>query len=298
MATAGIVISADFPELKAVGDAIRGLGDKEFTARSLEAALAKAIKPAEVRLRELTPVGPTGNLRAAVTSVAKAYTKNGNAVGLIGYRRTGKRGSESAAGGKVRVSSGGKGDRAYHQWLIEYGTRARVVSKFSNTPYQRKSPSAPFVRTRRGGGEESVRAHTRVRNGKSYSVKGFSRSRTATVQEVVQGSGESHTVKGQNAYIASSFKSLGPFQMIRQPGNRSRVQTSPPTPGAYFKKSANPIVIPPSPEGGVAGQPPIRTAFQQTQAQVAAILQQELRISLERALSTLTYRAEGTISGV
>jgi hypothetical protein len=31
---------------------------------------------------------------------------------------------------------------------------------------------------------------------------------------------------------------------------------------------------------------------------VAAILQQELRISLERALSTLTYRAEGTISGV
>jgi len=268
MATAGIVITADFPELKAVGDAIRGLGDKEFTARSLEAALAKAIKPAEVRLRELTPVGPTGNLRAAVTSVAKAYTKNGNAVGLIGYRRTGKRGSESAAGGRVRVSSGGKGDRAYHQWLIEFGTRARVVSKFSNTPYQRRSPSVPFVRTRMGR------------------------------QEVVRGKGVVHTVSGQNAYIASSYKSLGPFSMIRQPGNRSRVQTTPPTPGAYFKKSANPIVIPPTPEGGVAGQPPIRTAFQQTQSQVAAILQQELRISLERALSTLTYSATGTISGV
>ena len=267
MATAGIVIAANFPDLKEVRDAIRSLGDKQFTAISLKDALQKAIQPAEARLRELTPVGPTGNLRAAVMSLAKAYTKSGNAVGLIGYRATGKRGSESAAGGKVRVSSGRVGDRAYHQWLIEYGTESRIVSKFSNTPYQRKSPSVPFVRTRMGR------------------------------QEVVRGKGVVHTVKGQNAYIASSYKSLGPFGMIRQPGNRSRVQTDPPTPGAYFKKSPSPIVIPPSPEGGVAGQPPIRTAFQQTQGQVAAILQQELRISLERALSTLTYRATGTISG-
>jgi hypothetical protein len=266
MATAGIVIAANFPELKAVGDAIRGLGDKRFTAVALQQALKKAIGPAEARLRELTPVGPTGNLRAAVMSLAKAYTKNGNAVGLIGYRATGSRGSESAAGGKVRVSSGKAGDRAYHQWLIEYGTRARVVSKFSNTPYQRRSPSVPFVRTRMGR------------------------------QEVVRGKGVVHTVSGQNAYIASSYKSLGPFQIVKRRGGG--FTTDPPTPGAYFKKSANPIVIPPTPEGGVAGQPPIRTAFQQTQAQVAAILQQELRISLERALSTLTYSATGTISGV
>jgi hypothetical protein len=265
MATAGIVITADFPDLKEVGDAIRNLGDKRFTAVALKDALQKAIVPAETRLRELTPVGPTGNLRAAVMSLAKAYTRNGNAVGLIGYRRTGTRGSESAAGGKVRVSSGKVGDRAYHQWLIEYGTRARVVSKFSNTPYQRKSPSVPFVRTRMGQ------------------------------QEVVRGKGVVHTVKGQNAYIASSYKSLGPFQIVKRRGGG--FATDPPTPAAYFKKSPNPIIIPPTPEGGVAGQPPIRTAFAQTQAQVAAILQQELRISLERALSTLTYRATGTISG-
>lgn len=268
MATAGIVITANFPDLKEVGDAIRNLGDKRFTAAALKDALQKAIKPAEVRLRELTPIGPTGNLRAAAMSLAKAYTKNGNAVGLIGYRVTGSSGSESAAGGKVRVSSEKAGDRAYHQWLVEYGTRARVVSRFSNTPYQRKSPSVPFVRTRMGK------------------------------QEVVRGKGLVHTVSGQNAYIASSYKSLGPFQMIRQQGNRKLVQTDPPTPRAFFKKSAGPIVIPPTPEGGVGGQPPIRTAFQQTQAQVAAILQQELRISLERALSTLTYSATGTISGV
>jgi hypothetical protein len=224
MPTAGIVIAANFPGLQEVSNAIRSLGDKRFTAVALKDALQKAILPAEARLRELTPVGPTGNLRAAVMSLAKAYTKSGNAVGLIGYRATGNRGSESAAGGKVRVSSGNAGDRAYHQWLIEYGTRPRVVSKLSNTPYQRKSPTVPFVRTRRG------------------------------IQEVVRGKGVVHTVSGQNAYIASSYKTLGPFQMVKIRGGG--FATDPPTPGAFFKKSASPIVIPPTPEGGVAGQPP------------------------------------------
>jgi hypothetical protein len=267
MATAGIVISADFPDLKKVGDAIRGLGDSKFTAAALKAALAKAIKPAEDRLRQITPVGPTGNLKAAVMSIAKAYPKDGNAVGLIGYRRSGKRDSESAAGGKVRASSGRIGDRGYHQWMIEFGTKPRVVGKFSNTPYQRKSPSEPFVRTRLGK------------------------------QETVRGSGVPHIVKkGQNAYIASSFKSLGPFELVKR--RDGGFVTDPPYQAAYFKKSANPIVIPPTPAGGIAGRPPIRTAFQETQAQVAAILQQEMQISLERAVSTLTFRGQGTISGV
>lgn len=266
MATAGIVISADFPDLKKVGDAIRGLGDKKFTSTALREALKKAIKPAEDRLRQITPVGPTGNLRAAVMSIAKAYPRDGNAVGLIGYRRSGKRDSESAAGGKVRVSSGNNGDRAYHQWLIEYGTKPRVVGKLSNTPYQRKSPTTPFVRTRLGQ------------------------------QETVRGTGVVHMVKGQNAYIASSFKSLGPFQILKRRGGG--FTTDPPSPAAFFKKSRNPIVIPPTPVGGIAGRPPIRTAFTETQGQVAFILTQELQISLERAVSTLTYRADGTISGV
>lgn len=266
MATAGIVISADFPELKKVGDAIRGLGDKKFTAQALKDALEKAIWPAQMRLREITPVGPTGNLKAAVMSLAKAYPRDGNAVGLIGYRRSGKRESESAAGGKVRVSSGNKGDRAYHQWLIEYGTRTRTVSKISNTPYQRKSPTVPFVRTRMGQ------------------------------QETVRGKGVVHTVSGQNAYIASSYKSLGPFDIIKRRG--SGFTTDPPSPAAFFKKSRSPIIIPPTPAGGRAGVPPIRTAFEQTQGQVAFLLQQELRISLEAAISTLVFRGQGTISGV
>lgn len=266
MATAGIVISADFPDLKKVGDAIRGLGDKNFTAQALKEALEKAIYPAYLRLRELSPVGPTGNLKAAASHLVKAYPRDGNAVGLIGYRRANKLESSSAAGGKVRVSNASAGDRANHQWLIEYGTRQRVVGKFSNEPYDRRSPTVPFVRTRMGR------------------------------QETVRGKGVVHSVKkGQNSYIASSFKTLGPFDTIRQ--RNGRVQTDPPYPGAFFRKSKTPIVIAPTPVGGRAGRPPVRTAFEQSQSQVAFILQQELRISLERALSTLTYRGEGTLSG-
>lgn len=266
MATAGIVISANFPDLKKVGDAIRGLGDKNFTAQTLKDALKKAIEPAKLRLRELTPVGPTGNLRAAVGAVVRVYPRDGNAVGLIGYRRANKLESSSAAGGKVRVSNASAGDRANHQWLIEYGTQQRVVGRFSNKRYQRKSPTVPFVRTRMGR------------------------------QETVRGKGVVHTVKGQNAYIASSFKTLGPFDLIRQ--RNGRVQTDPPYQNAFFRKSKTPIVIAPTPVGGRAGRPPVRTAFEQSQSQVAFILQQELRISLERAISTLTYRGEGTLSGV
>lgn len=266
MATAGIVISADFPDLKQVGDAIRGLGDKNFTAQALKDALEKAVYPAYLRLREITPVGPTGNLRAAASYLAKAYPRDGSAVGLIGYRRSGQRDARSAAGGSVKVTRASAGDRAYHQWLIEYGTQPRVIGKLSNKPYQRTSPTVPFTRTRLGR------------------------------QEVVRGKGVAHTVKGQNAYIASSYNRLGPFAIIKQ--RDGGFTTDPPSPAAYFKKSPNPIVIPPTPEGGREGRPPVRTAFAQTQGQVAFILQQELRISLERALSTLTYRGQGTLSGV
>jgi len=262
MAVAGIKITADFPELKALGDGIRRLGDKKFTAQALKDALEKAIFPAYMRLREVSPVGPTGNLKRAATYLAKAYPNDGSAVGLIGYKRSGKESASSAQGGTVKAGP----DRAYHQWWLEFGTQQRVIAKLSNKPYQRKSPTTPF---------------TRVRNGK---------------QETVRGKGVVHQVSGQNAYIASSFNSLGPFQFIR--GRNGRVQTDPQYPRAFFKKSKNPIVIPPTPAGGVAGRPPVRTAFDQTQGQVAFLLTSELKITLQRALDTLTIRDTGTISGV
>jgi hypothetical protein len=151
-------------------------------------------------------------------------------------------------------------DRAFHQWWLEFGTQQRVVSKKSVKPYVRK-------------------AHLR-------------RMPSGTTVEVQQ-----HVVqKGQGKYIASSFNRLGPFKMVRDL-DRNRVQTDPAYPRAFFKASANPIVIPPTPEGGRAGIPPVQTAWDQTQGTVARYLQEELSLRLSEAWAALRFRASGSITG-
>lgn len=260
MAVAGVAIAID-PSLEQLNEGIKNLGNKRVSAQLLKQALTKAIEPTFRRLQQITPVGPTGNLKRAVSKKIKTYPKDGGAVALVGYQRAGRQDSGSAAGGSVRAGK----DRGFHQWWLEYGTRSRTVSKFANKPYQRRSPSTPF---------------TRIRNGQ---------------QEVVRGKGLVHWVSGQNAYIASSYNRLGPFETVRS-SDRSRVQTDPAYPQAYFRKSSQPIVIPPTPAGGVAGIPPVQTAWAQTQSQVAEILTRELSISYERALQALTFRESGSIT--
>lgn len=151
-------------------------------------------------------------------------------------------------------------DRAFHQWWLEFGTKQRVIQKKSTKPYSR-------------------RGHTR-------------RMPSGTTTEV-----KPHVVqKGQGKYIASSFNRLGPFKMVRDV-NRNRVQTDPAYPKAFFKASSEPITIPPTPEGGVAGKPPVQTAWDETQAQVAQYLQRELGLRLSEAWAALRYRDSGSITG-
>lgn len=260
MAVAGVSIAFD-PGLDQLNEGIKNLGNKRVSSQLLKAALTKAIEPTFRRLQQITPVGPTGNLKRAVSKKIKTYPRDGGAVALVGYQRAGAADSVSAAGGSVRAGK----DRGFHQWWLEYGTKLRTVAKFANKPYQRRSPTTPFTRTRNGR------------------------------QEVVRGKGLVHWVSGQNAYIASSYNRLGPFQTVRS-SDRSRVQTDPAYPQAFFRKSSQPIVIPPTQAGGVAGQPPVQTAWAQTQSQVAEILQRELAISYERALQALTFRDSGSIT--
>lgn len=258
MAVAGIRIAFDFPELERIRAELRALGNKEANAELLGDALEKAITPAQIRLRELTPEGPTGNLKRAVTSKVKTYPQDGGAVALVGYKRSAVGPSASAQGGKVRAGK----DRAFHQWWLEYGTRPRRITNKSIKPYDRR----PYTKV--------------MRSGRVVQVKG-------------------HTVKaGQNQYIASSYKSLGEFEMgdtPRQPDGSRAVQTSPGYPNAFFKASKTPFEIPPTPAGGVAGRPPVRTAFEESQSKMAFILTQELRISLARAWDALTIRDSGSI---
>jgi hypothetical protein len=213
--------------------------------------LEKAIWPAYLRLREVTPVGPTGNLKRAAHYKTVKYPKDGAAVGLIGYRQS-PRERGTATAGSVRIGK----ERGFHQWWLEFGTKERVVTKLSDKPYQRK-------------------AHTRrMKSGK-----------VATVS--------AHQVKGQGAVIASSLAARGPFD-INADGSKSQ-------PYAFFmkgKKGQGAIRLPGVRPGGVAGRPPVQTAFEQTKNQVAEILRRELSISIEAAISKITQSSTGTISGI
>jgi hypothetical protein len=254
MAVGRIELSAEIEGLRELQTAIGRLFSPQDKAKILKAAIEKAIEPAYKRLVELTPVGPTGNLKRAAAKKFVAYGRSGTAVGLIGYRRAGAAGAGSAAGGSVRAGP----DRAFHQWWLEEGTQARQVNTLSNKPYTR-------------------RAHQR-------------KMKSGVVAEVSE-----HTVKGQGGYIASSFNRLGPFRMVKDPTQPSRVITDPPYQRAFFRKSKNPITIPAMPAGGTQGAPPLKTAWAQTQTTVADILQRELRISLEAAVSTLSRSSTGII---
>ena len=265
MAVAGVQININSEELRGLRDRLREFLPPRQASDVIGDAVRKAIQPMTRRLREITPVGPTGNLKRAVTSKVVKYAQSGVAVGIVGYTRAGESGSASAAGGSVRVGK----DRAFHQWLLEFGTKRRVLTKISNKPYQRKSPTVPFTRVRMGQ------------------------------QETVRGKGVVHWVSGQNAVIASSFNRLGPFQTVKNKGNPSAVQTDPNYPAAFFKKAkkGQPLIIEASPAGGVRGIPPVQTAFDQTQGEVAAILQRELGLSLGEAWSALRFRNTGSVSG-
>jgi hypothetical protein len=252
MAVAGVYLSLDTSELLRLQQSLGKVFDNEGLASTLAEALERALDPAVRRLRENTPVGPTGNLKRAVNMKVVKYKTSGVAVGLIGYNRSGFGKTNSAAGGSVQAGP----DRAFHQWWLEFGTKQRVVSKLSNKPYQRK-------------------AHERVmKSGKVASIR-------------------AHQVSGQNAYIASSYNRLGPFQMAK--GTDGRVQTDPAYPKAFFRKSKNPIVIPAMNPGG-SGEPPIQKTWREYQGKVAERLTSELRISLERALESLTYSSTGSVT--
>lgn len=264
MAVSGVKVQLSTTEF---ADLVRNIGTffpAPQAANVLVPIMRKAIAPNVRALRAITPVGPTGNLKRAVASKVVKYPQDGVAVGIVGYTRAGRGEASSAAGGSVRAGK----DRAFHQWLIEYGTDVRRVTTPKARSYTRRSPTTPFVRTR------------------------------LNQQETVRGRGVVHQVNEKTpTYIASSFKKLGPFKILRVVGGGDGVQTYPAYPKAFFKKSNKPFEINPTPAGGVAGRPPVNEAWLQTQAEVAAILQRELSLTLSQAWAALKFRSAGSVSG-
>ena len=104
-----IELSLEFPDLTQLRNELKQL-PSNIAAKHLLAALRAAMKPAVATLRKNTPKGPTGNLRKSVKFKGVKYTKDGNAVGMVGY-------------------SWGGGAKGYHQGFLEFGTKERTTKE-------------------------------------------------------------------------------------------------------------------------------------------------------------------------
>lgn len=238
------------PDLFEIRQAFKQLPGN-IAARVIGAGLKRAAKPGENALKQITPRGPTGNLRRAIKTIVKRYPRDGAAVAVVGFVKAGTGASKSAAGGSVRKGP----DRAYHQFWLEFGTRDRMVSNPGNKPYRRSPPA------------ERRRIKADYRAGYKKTIA------------------HSEEVSGQGGFIASSFNRLGPFNIKKSKGN-GRVQTTPGYPKAFFRKSATPIRLP-----GVSAQGLVRLAFERSQSAISSNLTGEMKKALENGLKILEDQA-------
>lgn len=237
-------MAIEFPDIDALRKALSEFGS-DLAAKHLAAAMRRASKPAVDALKSRTPVGPTGNLRRAVTVKAIPYYNSGNAVALVGYRAAGK-GKTEATGGKVQKGK----DRAFHQGFLEFGTarrivKGRTVKGFVSGGFQRKEH-----KRRVGGSYVTVKAHP---------VSVFQ-------------------VKESNGSIASSWGTLGEFKLIKQRGGR--VRTDPGYPSAFFKRSAKGQ---PLSTGSMPASRPIAMAFQSSVSKVQGNMAKEITEAIAAA---------------
>ena len=114
------------PDLFELRQAFKQLPNN-IAARVIGAGLRRAAKPGETALKQITPKGPTGNLRRSIKTIVKRYPRDGAAVAIVGYVKAGTGKSKSAGGGKVMKGP----DRAFHQFWIEFGTVDRYSEKRS-----------------------------------------------------------------------------------------------------------------------------------------------------------------------
>lgn len=181
--SASLEISMAFPELAELRAQLKQIPPK-IAAKHMGAALRAAMQPGLQALRKNTPKGPTGNLRKSIKVKIKKYTRDGTAVGLVGYEV-------------------GKGSKGYHQYFIERGTAERftkgnIASSF-NTRGQfqivkpkrgvnagklvtnPKSPKAFFKATKAGGTVSLGKMPVGGRTGKPPVQTSFNQARPQMV---------------------------------------------------------------------------------------------------------------------
>jgi hypothetical protein len=117
-------ITLEFPDVPGLADEFRRL-PKSLASAAIGAAVKRAMQPAQEKLKQITPKGPTGNLRRGIATKAKRYPKTGAAVAVVGYRRP-----NSSKPPKVGTKRRNRAnDQTQHQLLVEYGTKERFTKR-------------------------------------------------------------------------------------------------------------------------------------------------------------------------
>jgi hypothetical protein len=133
---------------------------KRLAAVHIGASLRRASEPLYNALKgtiRQKHKGPTGNLLRAVTIKVKRYTKDGNAVALVGFAATGKKKVPKSA-----KKEKGK-DRAFHQGFLEFGTKPRSTKK--NVASSFRSQGEFKIKGQGRGGKGPLRTNPRPPKG-------------------------------------------------------------------------------------------------------------------------------------
>lgn len=136
------------PPLEELVARLRTFGPR-LAAKYIGSAVKKAAEPAQQALRaNVDALGRvTGNLRRAIKTKIKRYTRTGSAVALVGFE---------AVPGK-RVPENGDNKSAFHAGLIEFGTKERktkvanIASSFKNNNSRRAGFTIVQQKYKKGG---------------------------------------------------------------------------------------------------------------------------------------------------
>lgn len=113
--TVGIRVTADVPGLEQIRKKFEGL-PTNLSARYMAAGIKDAIEQGNTLnvLKNLTPRGPTGNLKRSIAIKTRAYKRTGVGYAIIGYKS-----------GRKLHEPYDKTKLGYHQGLVEFGTKER-----------------------------------------------------------------------------------------------------------------------------------------------------------------------------
>lgn len=247
-----ITLTMQYPDLEDLRQEFRKL-PKTLAARYMEPAVRQAITPGLQKLRQITPRGPTGNLKKSVRKKTKKYVKDGTAIGLVGY-------------------TVGRGAKGYHQGFLEFGTKERQTKGrvASSLRYPKGDPRGNFT---------IINSYTKTRQGRRAGVRA---DRTAARAAKLFSSSLGSSTKARE--LAGRAVGLRQQQSALQAAGR-KLKTRPRPPKAFFKSApaGQRVQLGRMKVGGSLGKPPVKTAFESSRVAMLAILREQLSAQLELA---------------